>query len=303
MDETLNQYPGNTIVISGLGWETSPAVWDYLLAPTNPIPTENLAHDARPLEFLQQKKSLKFMSKQDRLAVSAAGKALLQAKPDRTNLTYNCDLFISVGYIPFEQENAQELTQYAVENGEFSIPAFTSAAYERINPLLAFACLPNMPAHHLAMNFELLGSYFITYPGAAQLYVALQEALARLQEGRISLALVGGTADQTNFLVQHHFRKCYPDSIVSLADTAAFMVLETEENAQKRNIKPLARLVSFSMVPHHESIPFNNIVHAFLSGPAGLPLAIATAINRQEPGFSHEAYDNNIYYHSMWEVL
>ena len=84
---------------------------------------------------------------------------------------------------------------------------FATEGYLAPNPLLTFRCLPNMPAFHVSINFDLQGPYLVTYPGAGQLYAALEEARVALETGAIDVALVGGVAHQRNFLVEHHVRR------------------------------------------------------------------------------------------------
>ena len=54
-------------------------------------------------------------------------------------------------------------------------------AFAALNPLLTFRCLSNMPAFHVSVNFDVQGPYFVTYPGAGQLYLALEEAVDALR--------------------------------------------------------------------------------------------------------------------------
>jgi 3-oxoacyl-(acyl-carrier-protein) synthase len=265
MDAKTGQYTGHPVVVTGLGWEVSAGGWKTLLGEELELSRLDLSHQCRPVEFLRVRKTLKLMSKQDCLAVSAAGKALRCLRVDEGELTTGCGVFMSVGYIPFRLDEARELCDHAQEGGQFSMAALTTSAYDVIHPLRAFACLPNMPAHHVATNFNLQGEYFITYPGAAEFYLALGEAVERLKEGSMSYALVGGVADQVNFLVENHYCKIMGE-VPLLADGAGFMALELEDRARQRGQEVLARLDSLSSGD------------AVLFGAASAPLRLAADV-------------------------
>jgi len=95
--------------------------------------------------------------------------------------------------------------------------------------------LPNMPAFHVSLNFDVQGPYHVAYPGAGQFYTALEEAFAALAAGAIDVALVGAVADQTNGLVEHHFARLTPPrSAADLGNAAAFLVVEDERGAAER---------------------------------------------------------------------
>ena len=102
---------------------------------------------------------------------------------------------------------AEPVLSGSLVDGAFSMGAFASRGYRRAHPLLAFRCLPNMPAFHISVNLGILGPYVICYPSCAQTYLALEQACMALDEGQVDVALVAGVAHQTNFLVQHHFAR------------------------------------------------------------------------------------------------
>ena len=87
-----------------------------------------------------------------------------------------------------------------------------------------------------AACFDIQGEYFVTYPGPGQFYLALSEALYTLSSGRITIALVGAVADQTNFLVAHHYQRLQHRVPASdLRDAAGFLIFErAAEHAARR---------------------------------------------------------------------
>jgi hypothetical protein len=303
MDKKSKTSPGNSIVVTGIGFEISSGAWDVITGKQTSILKEQLCHDCIPLEYLIRKKNLKLMSKQDRLAVSAAGKALMSS-----GIIGNLDksasgIFISVGYIPFRAEDVDRICTYSEEEGVFSYKKFTTDAYEKINPLLTFNCLPNMPAYHIASNFNLLGEYFITYPGSGELYLALQEAVTRLIEGDLDWALVGGVADQNNFLVENHFNKFNPDREILAVDSSAFIVIENEEHARLREKAPLGRLLSLGTEYCSQVNSGIETIHSPELGSPDLLLSLATAMHVNKNIFEHETATKTHIYKSQWELL
>ena len=198
--------------------------------------------------YLKTRKTRKYMGQQDHLAVVAAGRSLEAAALSGNELGERAGLYLSVGYIPFEQTDIDRLYVGSLVDGEFDPAAFSVDGFESIRPTLTFRCLPNMPAFHVSCNFDVQGPYFVTYPGVGQLYLALERALCDLQDGLVDVALVGGVAHQRNFLVTHHFSRCsHPISSDRLADAAGFVVLETEERAAARAAKPRLKLAELSI--------------------------------------------------------
>jgi 3-oxoacyl-(acyl-carrier-protein) synthase len=207
------------------------------------------ACDATP--FLRMRKLRKFMGKQDDLAVVAAGRALESASL-AAPLGERCGLYLAVGYIPFQAEDIDGLLDASLEAGQFSMQRFAANAVGAINPLLTFRVLPNMPAFHVSLNFDIQGPYAISYPGAGQFYAVLDEAMAALECRVVDVALVGAVADQQNVLVEHHFSRVTPPVNTSrLANAAAFLVIERLTDAAARGAIARAALTEY----HLEYVP------------------------------------------------
>ncbi len=201
-----------------------------------------------PVPYLRNRKSRKFMGVQDDLAVVAAGRALASAGLAGQDLGERTGLYIAVGHIPFRESDIDPVLAASVEDGRFSMKRFSSGGFQKAHPLVTFRCLPNMPAYHVSANFDVQGPYLVTYPGAGQLALALDEACAALEAGEVDTALVGGVAHQRNFLVEHHFGRVVPPvERTLLRDAGAFVVLETEERARARGAAIRGRLESLSV--------------------------------------------------------
>lgn len=245
-----------------------------------------------PSAFLKVRKSRKFMGLQDDLAVTAVGRAI-EACGLGAPLGERAGLFCAIGFIPFRREDIDPVYDASVSDGRFDVRAFGAGGYGRAHPLLTFRCLPNMPAYHVSANFGIEGPYAVYYPGASQLYAALGEAVALLEEDAIDVAILAAACDQQNFLVRHHFTRIVPPVAAdSLANVGAALVLERDERARARGATARAALVSLEstyeppdvLAPapaaSHESwtAPDGRVTEAHETlGPAHLLVALAGA--------------------------
>ncbi len=233
-------------------------------------------------------KNRKFMGKQDHLAVCAAGKALESAGLSAAGLGPKAGLFLAVGFIPFERADIDVLIDASAVGDRISMPRFGTDGFSAVNPLLTFRCLPNMPAYHVSANFDVQGEYFVTYPGSGQFYAALQEAVDALGSGRIDVALVGAVADQTNFLVSHHFQRLRPPVLPDdLRDGSGFLILERTVDNSTRNGPVRGRLQKLETTylahdPYSAEIDEKEMFDGCTApcgyfGSASLPIALACA--------------------------
>ncbi len=276
MDRGPETTAANTIIISGTG-----------CAVGMPCPSER---------YLKTPKNRKFMGKQDHLAVCAAGRALESAGLTSAALGPKAGLFLAVGFISFERADIDALIASSMESDRISLRRFGTDGFSAVNPLLTFRCLPNMPAYHISACFDIQGEYFVTYPGPGQFYNALEEAVNALIADRISIALVGAVADQTNFLVSHHHGRLRPPiSSADLRDGAGFLVLEKTGENVARGGRAHGRLTDFKLgyTPHDPFATELDWSENFTGcakpdghfGAASLPIVLATA---QKGSIRHE---------------
>src|SRR5262249_13403027 len=155
----------------------------------------------------------------------------------------------------------------------------STSGYSQLNPLLTFRCLSNMPAFHISVNFDIQGPYFVTYPGAGQFYVALEQACSALRFGMIDIAIIGGVAHQQNFLVEHHFRG-FERAAARLPDAGGCLISELAEHANQRGAGARAVLREYNVRyrapdPFRESLNPREIGGDPAMGPASLPVALS----------------------------
>lgn len=172
---------------------------------------------------------------------------------------------------------------------------FCRDAYDQVNPMLLFACLPNMPAYHISANLNIRGGYYLTYPFCSEMYMALRNSVCALAEGRAMAVLFGGVADQQNFLVQNHYHKTGQNR--PAPDCACFVVLETMSNAQARKALPLARLQDIRIRPDSGPSRTNG---DFYFGTVDLPLVVAQFARGAGGVLIHRLQENGFLCESEW---
>lgn len=290
MDSRSDAFFPDSIAVTGIGF--------YGMSPISTPEMTRLEETIDLAEALTNRKMLKFMGKQDQLALKAAHLATEQA--GLNSELKNAGIYLTVGYIPFERQYIETLALHSLNQGQFSMERFSTVALAQVSPLLTFRCLPNMPIFHVSLNLGIQGPYFVTYPGSGQLYQALAMAYQALKRDEIQTALVGAVADQNNFLVQTLLKKLYPSQNQALADSAGFLVLEKTSQALSRSKKILARLVKHEMkyqpynpLSETESVAFEEFRWeqtllqnnpSIQLGPAALFYWLHTQSSKKQPG-------------------
>lgn len=157
--------------------------------------------------ILKFPKNLKFMSKQDIMAVKCCHEVFAKYPLPHDVLEHRTGIYFCMGVLPFDQNDLVTLANHSTDNNTFSISAFATSAMKAINPLMTFKCLPNMPVFHISLNFGIKNEYMVSYPGIFQTLQVLEQAIADLKNGKIDYALVGAVTDQQNPLVREYLKK------------------------------------------------------------------------------------------------
>lgn len=237
--------------------------------------------DSQTKGCLQDPRSMKYMSKQDKMAVVAATELARKVGLTPSELE-SSGLYAAIGVLPFEKEVVSSLAQLSQVDGEFNMEAFSGTAFQKMNPLLTFKCLPNMPVFHVSWNLGIRGRYFISYPGPGQWALALARAMDDLRQGLVSHAFVGAVADQNNYLVQNLYQRLEVQTLTELnnaekdepeandinrlADRATFWLL-TKENI---NYLPLATILNLE-IGYEAQDPFCFSTASFYQPPFVFP--------------------------------
>lgn len=225
-------------------------VYIYGVGEVLGIPGESINISNEVQECLQQnskdKKSLKFMAKQDQLALLAANRAMnasnLIGKVQSLNQS-DVGIYLTVGVLPFEKDQIHSLAINSILDKKFSPDLFSGKALPNINPLLTFKCLPNMPLFHISYNLNIYGRYYITYPEIGQAVKTLDRAVQDIRSRKIQCALVGAVADRNNFLVEQYRTKFGETGCPQ--DAACFFLLSNEKFI--KDSKPLGKVKNIQL--------------------------------------------------------
>ena len=225
----------------------------------------------RPVEYLPDRKLLKYMSPATAMALMAAGRALDHAglRGDRRRLDRTA-LFVAAGLIAFDVSSVDRaLRATRMDDGELDMAFMGGQGFRLCHPLMPFKMLLNMPLGMVSIALGLRGQNAIFYPGVDQAAACLEVALRGIRRGRFERALVGATANPVSLLplctlarqgrLARSVEAAAPYSEEhqgwAPADAAAFVLLESEEAARRRGARALAQLHAVALRRSHELAP------------------------------------------------
>lgn len=273
------------VVITGLGAVTAvgdgaEALWQAAcqgrsgIAPTDLLgkapedwrPIAGFCKDFVPEKYVTQRKALKVMARDIQLAVAGASLAFADSGidlslEDRTR----CGLIAGSGVLNHElDELAPSVYECMDDKGQPDLKKFGETGIPALFPLWLLKYLPNMPACHISILFDLEGVNNTLTTGASAGLQAVGEAYRILQRGSADLMLAGGAeskvnpmglsrcallgylADLTSKDPQGIYRP-FDRSATGLVigEGAAFLVLEEREHALKRGAKIYAEIAGY----------------------------------------------------------
>ncbi len=214
-------------------------------------------------DFLPDRKLLKYMSPTSQASVLAAGRALKQAEIlGSPELCRELGLFVATSLIAFDPAEVHKGIQASKnEDGMLDMKRLGREGLRRCHPLMPFKMLLNMPIGLISMIFGIRGENAIFYPGASQAAACLDSTLRHISSGRIKRALLGGVVQHFSLLplCTLKSRGLLAKSIEAAqpftpqhngfapADAAAFLVLESWQEAIGRGAKPWAMIDAKSL--------------------------------------------------------
>jgi 3-oxoacyl-[acyl-carrier-protein] synthase II len=238
--------------------------------------------DFDPKELIQPRKSIKVMSREIQLACAAAELAWQDA--GLSAATIDPERFGVVGAAGLLYCELEELRVPFVEwtkHEEFEIHRWSREAMGEMYPLWMLKYLPNMPACHIGIRYDARGPNNTIAEGDVSSLLALAEAADVIRRDLADVMIVGGTGSRintTDYLWHAGARLardgaddpasvCRPfdarRSGLVYGEGAAKIVLESRDHAERRGVRPLARVagaasrcepVAESLVPTGKAI-------------------------------------------------
>ncbi len=218
-----------------------------------------------PKEFIENRKSIKLMSREIQMAVAASRLALKDAKlfpenydPTRIGVTLGTGIInndldeIGVGF-----RNGLD------ENGHFSMTKFGQDGIRSLFPLWFLKYLPNMPACHISVANQLRGPNNTITTSSAAGTQAIGEAYRVVERGDADIMLAGGTDSKLNAMGISRFqllgllstREELPEKVycpfdkkhdgIVLGEGAGILVLESLESAKNRGAWVYAEIAGY----------------------------------------------------------
>ncbi|HOE68058.1 MAG TPA: beta-ketoacyl-[acyl-carrier-protein] synthase family protein [Candidatus Omnitrophota bacterium] len=221
--------------------------------------------DFDPKQYVENRKSLKVMSREIQLAVGAAKLALQDAGLFGT--AYDQSRFgvtLGTGIINNDLDEIGVGFKNAIDgSGRFSMAKFGQEGVRSLFPLWFLKYLPNMPACHVSIAYHLRGpSNTITTSSAAGAQ-AIGEAYRVIERGDADIMLAGGTDSKLNAMGISRFhllgllskRAGLPEHVytpfderhdgIVLGEGAGILVLESLENAKRRGAPIYAEITGY----------------------------------------------------------
>ena len=268
------------VVITGLGI-VSPigvgreAVWDAVAAKRSGVrPIPHLAAagwlapfggevaDFDPKQLIEPRKSIKVMSREIQLGCAAAelawqdaGLAAATLDPDRFGVIG------AAGLLYCELDELRVPFIEWVKHEDFDIHRWSRQALGEMYPLWMLKYLPNMPACHIGIRYDARGPNNTMAEGDVSSLMAIAEAADVIRRGQADVMIVGGTGSRINItdLMWHRAARlascngaedvakvCRPFDAgrrgLVYGEGSAQIVLESREHAERRGVRPMARV-------------------------------------------------------------
>ncbi len=218
-----------------------------------------------PKELIQPRKSIKVMSREIQLASAAAelawqdaGLAEATIDPDRFGVIG------AAGLLYCELEELRLPFMAWVKQQDFDIEAWSRQAMGEMYPLWMLKYLPNMPACHIGIRYDARGPNNTIAEGDVSSLLALSEAADTIRRDLADVMIVGGTGSRINVtdFLWHAGARVARDGADDPAtvsrpfdaarrgmvygEGAAKIVLESRDHAERRGVRPLARVAGWA---------------------------------------------------------
>lgn len=187
--------------------------------------------------ILPDRKQLKFMNHESRLSVAAAAQALADGGLDDKDRLNQLALYMATGLLSVDLDKVMPAVAASLDtDGQLSMDLLGTVGLRKVNPILPFHLLANMPLCHVSIALGLTGANAVAYPGARDGWHILNYAISSIASGRVKGALVGGAVHQGSLLPCGTLTGQAGEDL-PLGDGAAFLLIESAGEAEKRGAR------------------------------------------------------------------
>lgn len=214
--------------------------------------------DFVPEKFIHQRKSLKVMARDIQLAVAAAKLALEDSGLDVSGFNHErFGVITGSGVLNHElEELAASVKSSLGANGALDLKKFGEEGMGSLFPLWLLKYLPNMPACHISILFNLQGPNNTITTGPSAGLQAVGEAFRIIQRGSADQMLAGAAESKVNpvglsqyqilGVLAQDYRPFDSRSHGFIpGEGAGFLVLEELDHAKKRGASIYAEITGF----------------------------------------------------------
>ena len=217
-------------------------------------------------KFITQRKAIKVMARDIQLAVAGGSLAIADSKLNLTTLSPGrIGVIVGSGVLNHElDELASSVRGSLNSRRELDLKKFGNEGLSALFPLWLLKYLPNMPACHLSILFNLQGPSNTIATGASAGLQAVEEAYRIIQRGKADCMLAGGAESKVNpvGLSQYEVLEVLAKkngysatenyapfdrkaSGLVIGEGAGFLLLEELEHAKKRGAFIHAEIAGF----------------------------------------------------------
>jgi 3-oxoacyl-[acyl-carrier-protein] synthase II len=238
--------------------------WDVDPAHTPPGPfLVARVNDFDGKNYIQPRKAIKLMSRELQTAYAASMLAFQESGIDRSTLDVDrIGTVFGSEMIYGDLEEYSDAIKRSVVDGSFTSGNWGSEGMRLMNPLWMLKYLPNMAACHVGIALDARGPNNTITSEENSGLMALIEAANVIRRGAADIMIVGATGNRVNSTrliyrrqdkISQHFSNpagalrpfdVQRDGTIE-GEGAAALVIESLENAQRRNAKIIAEFVGW----------------------------------------------------------
>jgi 3-oxoacyl-[acyl-carrier-protein] synthase II len=231
--------------------------------------------DFNPGEFLKTRKAIKVMSRDIQLAYAASRLAFDDAGLDADTIdSERSGVCMGAGLLDNElDELAFSIQNSLDDSGQFQMTKFGSDGLRSLSPLWMLKYLPNMPACHVSISYQLQGPSNTITTSCASAMQAAGEAFRIIERGHADLMVAGGAESRVNpigisrYQLFHNLvtengkdnqSYCPFDKKRSgfvVGEGAGILILEELESALKRKAKIYGELIGYGSSSDYNYFP------------------------------------------------